>query len=256
MARRFFDIKTLLRDIALNLLSTVVAGAAAFAATGNVWIVIPICILLFLIVIIYLLTVKYKRFISLLRAGVGFYEVFDLSENPKIWEEVRESFCYLGVSANSILEHFRGWISSDQRLDRYRFLLMDPESPALFRQIAFEKGVDLSVDLDSIDPNVARFIAAEQSAVKEAITSSIKILKAIMEKPSLVGKLEIRLHDEFIPWWMYVMDDKKILLGVLEKGKRGQVSPVMVLSRCEDMASPYEAMKNTWEKMWSEAREV
>ncbi len=205
--------------------------------------------------IAYLLLYRYKRLFKFMKAvRPGYYFSFDLSENAKVFSKANDSLCYMGISANSILEIFRNWISENRHINDYKFLLMDPESEELKRQIAFQNGVSLDTKLSSIDSRLLKVIEDETEAEKKSIRSSIEMLKTL--QPFKEGKIKIRLHKKFIPWWMYVLDDKVVYLGILKKGKRGQGSPVMTISKVSDFPSPFDLFKNTWDSMWSNATEV
>jgi hypothetical protein len=65
--------------------------------------------------------------------------------------------------------------------------------------------------------------------------------------------LEIRLYRDFVPWWIYIIDEKKAYVGILEKGKNGLNAQVFVMTKVEGFASPFEAFKNMWDKMWADA---
>ena len=41
--------------------------------------------------------------------------------------------------------------------------------------------------------------------------------------------------------------------GILEKGKRGQDSPAVVIFKNPDYPSPFDPFKNTWDRMWADA---
>lgn len=255
MTKNFQSIKSLPRDIIINLVvSLLVSGLLSSIP----WILagkIRFSIVLFGVLIIsmpYLLFTKHKRLFKLIKAGMdGYYYSFDLSENRKVFHETQNTFCYLGISSNSILEDFRKWADENHSLDKYLFLLTDPDSSALKRQIAYEKGVSLDADLSSLNAQLSQAIEHEVETEKKRIRSAIEVLKNL---PSFNnGKLSIRLHKEFIPWWMYIIDDKKIYLGILEKGKRGQDSPAMVISKNPDYPSPFDPFKNTWDRMWADA---
>ena len=258
MAKNFQSIKSLPRDIIINLVVSLL-GSALISSIP--WILagkIRLSILLFGVLIIsipYLLFTKYKRLFKLIKAGMdGYYYSFDLSENRKVFRETQNTFCYLGISSNSILEDFRKWTGENHLINKYLFLLTDPESSALKRQIAYEKGVGLETDLSSLSTQLSQIIENDVKTERERISSAIDVLKNLI--PYKEGKLVIRLHNEFIPWWMYIIDDKKIYLGILEKGKRGQDSPAMVISKNPDYPSPFDPFKNTWDRMWADAKEV
>ena len=255
MAKNFQSIKSLPRDIIINLVVSLLVSALISSIP---WILagkIRLSILFFGLLIIsipYLLFTKYKRLFKLIKAGMdGYYYSFDLSENRKVFHETQNTFCYLGISSNSILEDFRKWTGETHSIKKYLFLLTNSESPALKRQIAYEKGISLDTDLSSLNAQLSQTIEHEVETEKERIHSAIEVLKNL--PPFKNGKLSIRLHKEFIPWWMYIIDDKKIYLGILEKGKRGQDSPAMVISKNPDYPSPFDPFKNTWDRMWADA---
>lgn len=258
MTKNFQSIKGLPRDIIINLVASlfgsVLLSSIPWILAGK----IRFSILLFGVLIIsipYLLFTKYKRLFKLIKAGMdGYYYSFDLSENRKVFRETQNTFCYLGISSNSILEDFRKWVGESHSVNKYLFLLTDPGSPALKRQIAYEKGVSLDTDLSSLNTQLSQAIEHEVETEKKRIYSAIEVLKNLL--PFKNGKLWIRLHKEFIPWWMYLLDDKKIYLGILEKGKRGQNSPAMVISQKPDYPSPFDPFKNTWDRMWADATDV
>lgn len=248
------SIKNFLKDFLINLLSGVAGGVFITVLSGRPWVGILLFAFILIASLLYLRFRKYKRLFKLIKAGAtGYYYSFDLGENPKVFNNVKDSFCYLGISTNSILEYFRKWVTATPE-KTCLFLLMDPQSPAIKRQVAFEKGVSLDTELSSLNAQLSQMIEDEVEAEKKRILSAIEVLKNL---PSFKdGKLRIRLHSEFIPWWMYLIDDKKIYLGILEKGKRGQDSPVMMMSKHHDFPSLFDPFKNTWDKLWADATEV
>ena len=259
MAKHFQSVNNLLREFTINLFAGFFVAAIPSILGGNpLWsiVVFGLCLIAS---ILYLLFSKYKRLFKLTKAcDPGYYYSFDLAENSKVYSEVKDSFCYLGISANSILELFRKWVSENPPVNNYFFLLMNSESAKLKQQIAFEKGVSLDTRLDahwsSLNPQLSQMIEDQLEAEKERIQGAIKVLKNLSIYKE--GKLKIRLYGEFIPWWMYLIDDKKIYLGILEKGRRGQESPVLIMTKHPDFPSPCDPFKNTWDRMWADAKKV
>ena len=246
-----------IKDFAKDLTITAVTGplCAMFAwiVSFEYWWAVPVPI--FAVVIAFFYFKKYRRLFKLIKAGIaGYYFSFDISENFGVFNEVRDCFCYMGISSNSILELFRKWANENPSVTT-RFLLMDPDSPELIRQIAFEKGVGLDEDLSLLSAQLRQNILSEVEAEKERIHSAIKVLKTL-EPYKATGKLRIRLHKEFIPWWMYVINNKKAYIGILEKGMRGQESPVMILSRQKQFVGPFDLFQNCWDRMWSEYKDA
>ena len=182
MAKHFQSVNNLFRDFTINLFAGFFVAAIPSILGGNPWWSILVFVLLFIASILYLLFSKYKRLFKLMKAcNPGYYYSFDLAENSKVYSEVKDSFCYLGISANSILELFRKWISENPPVNNYFFLLMNPESAKLKQQIAFEKGVGLDTRLDahwsSSNTQLSQTIEDQLEAEKERIQGAIKVLK-------------------------------------------------------------------------------
>jgi hypothetical protein len=45
----------------------------------------------------------------------------------------------------------------------------------------------------------------------------------------------------------------KAYIGILEKGKRGSESPVLVMEKNDQYVSPFDAFSNHWERLWQNA---
>ena len=52
------------------------------------------------------------------------------------------------------------------------------------------------------------------------------------------------------------MDERKAYIGILERGKRGSESPVMVMKKNDTYTSPFDAFKNNFERLWEKAGRV
>lgn len=179
------------------------------AITNFFSIVVPISIVALPAYFVYLVFFKYKRLIKVIRAGVsGYYYSFPLSENEVVWKDVKKEFRYLGISGNSFLEPFREWVKNNDPEIKYYFLLMSPDAKALTVQTAYERGINLEEDITTFAPDVLNEIKADVEATQERITSAVNVLKnlSIYKK----GRLEICFYDEFVTWWMYVFDGRKI----------------------------------------------
>ena len=225
------------------------------AITSFFSIVVPISIVALPAYFVYLVFFKYKRLIKVIRAGVtGYYYSFPLSENEVVWRDVKKEFRYLGISSNSFLEPFREWVKTNNPDIRYYFLLMSPDAKALTIQIAYERGINLEEDITTFAPDILNQLKAEVEATKERITSAVNTLKTLPKFKN--GRLEIRFYDEFVPWWMYIFDGRKIYLGILPKGERGLNSPVIIMNKNDRFLSPFDAFKNTFDRMWKDAVKV
>ncbi len=258
----FSQISTFIRLFFFEFLVGLAVGIA-FGIFGlisqRLWLLFIILIILLTGYLAYaLLSNKYSRLFKLLKAGpTGYFYSFDSKKDCRIFikgGEVTDSFFYLGVSGDSIIELFRKWITEERTVSTYKFLFMNPDSPNLLWQIAFEKGISLGTNLASISSELKETLDRETAAARQSIKSSIDLLKTL--PPYEAGNLNIRIYDPFVPYWMYTVDEKTIYIGILEKGKRGQDSPVLIITRRNHYASLFDTFKTSWDKLWADATEV
>ncbi len=252
MAENFQSYKAFFREFVISLFSCIAFGFITGEISGNVWLGFIIFIIL-IAGLSFVIFKKYDRIFKLIKSGAsGYYYSYNQEKDSAgVYKDAGNSFYYLGVSGGSILEHFSNWSKQHSHINDYKFLLMNPEGRMLKKQVAFEQGVGLDTDIDSLETNLVKTIEEKTLAEKTRIQSSIKILKTLPAYKE--GKLHIRLCDQFIPWWIYLFDEEKIYIGILEKGKRGYDSPLMVLKKIQGFSSPFTLFKNSWENMWAEA---
>jgi hypothetical protein len=231
----------LLIGIATSFIVGALMGALTFAWMAILGALIVLCLCL---VVIY---TKNKRLIKLLLSGWfgGCYYTFPTEENPRLWAKAEHSIKYLGISSATIIDKFRDWAESLPQSSTLEseFLLMSPEAKALPEQEAYRLGRSTE---DSE-------VAMQVSITKQRIHTSIQALKAldIYRK----GRLKIRLYDEVVPWWIYIIDDKKAFIGVLEKGKSSLDAPVLILNKHPRFSSIFDAYHKNWGRMWGHAGE-
>ncbi len=251
MTDHFLSPKMFLRDLLVNILSGLAGGALVGIFSGKLWLGILFFCIILSVLFFFWLWKKHERIIKLIITGTaGYYYSFDLDENPKVWKEAKRSFCYLGISSDSILERFRQWIETNP-VSSYRILLMKPASKSLKRQEAFQKGHDLDVKLEELPKEARKTLDEAVEATTQRINSAIAILKN--SSPYKDGRMKIKVYDEFTPWWVYLIDEHKAYVGILEKGKRGSDSPVVIIEKNKKYTSPFDAFKNNWERIWQNA---
>ncbi len=254
MSEHFLSPKLFFRDLLVNFISGLAGGAVVGIFSGKLWLGLLSFLLIVIVIFSFWLWTKYKRMIRLILSGnAGYYYSFDLEENPKVWQETKKSFCYLGISFDSVMEHFRSWIEKNP-ISEYRILLMKPDSSALKKQEAFQKGHDLNAVLENLPLEAREAIDSAAEATSQRIRGSLSILKNTI--PYKEGRMKIKVYDEYSPWWVYVIDDRKAYVGILEKGKRGIESPVVIMSKNDEYASPFDAFRNNWERIWQSAEDA
>jgi hypothetical protein len=68
--------------------------------------------------------------------------------------------------------------------------------------------------------------------------------------------MHIRIYDEFVPWWMYFLDEEKLFLGVFPKGESGLEAPVLVMERNRKYPSIFDPFMKIFERLWDEAKDA
>lgn len=254
MSDRLLSTQKLVRDLGLSILGSVIPSAFTGIHYNSFWFGLAAFAIIIFTVFFLWLWKKYKRLIKLIFSGcAGYYYSFDIEENPKVWADAKKSFCYLGISADSILELLRRWIEKNP-LSIYKILLMKPHSPSLRRQEAFQMGYEINVEFEELSPEARKAIDIAADATSKRIEGAISILKTT--KPYMLGHMQIKLYEEFSPWWMYLIDDHISYIGVLEKGKRGSGSPVVVMKKIDQYSSPFDTFMNHWERLWQSAKKI
>lgn len=237
MKIKFLTLFNFIRDIIINLLAAIAAGG--YISSYNLWWGIFVVIFIVVMGTLYLVFKKYERLIKVIWSGVhGYYYSFPPEENPSIWRN-HNTIKYLGISAFTILPYFKALLS-DSNIT-FDFLLMSPDAKAIKKQLSYEKGIN--------DPSL---IADDEiEAMRSRIQACIQEIKSYKNR-----NISIKIYDEFVPWWMYVLDDKEIYLGLLPKGQSGIYSPLMMMKKLENYTTLFDSFYNTWNRMWEDAVSV
>ncbi len=233
----------LIWQIVVSLITAVILSIYAKSILGGI--IICALILIPYPIIAYFFK-KYKKLSELKKSGIiGYCEKFDSKTDCDIFNKeslVKETFCYFGASTNTILELLKEWTAYNPTISVFKFLLINPESKELKKQIAFERNIPESMVADEV---------IETEIIR--IESAIKVLKDL--RPYKESKMEIRLYSNFVPCWFYLIDERTIYLGIMEKGKRSNQS-VIITEKLNDNSTLFDVYKNTWDCIWSDATPV
>jgi len=207
-----------------------------------------------LLVIAIMLT-QIKHRLQIVRSGMqGYYKTLSLDEGFAYWKETETSFGYLGITGASISEYIRGFLHREKDHDmNYRFLLMDPNGEAIKRQVAYKKGYDFK----AISPEQKTAIDQEIEIEKKRFDLTLQELKSADQYPK---RLKIRIFNEFLPWWMYLIDEKKIIVGFMKNGqfllRDEQAAAVLTSHKNPQICNLYTSFRMNFERIWESAREA
>ncbi|MDI6798353.1 MAG: hypothetical protein QMD09_15500, partial [Desulfatibacillaceae bacterium] len=185
-----------------------------------------ILVALLSVALVYLtLTLLYFRRLNKLRASgvISLKEGISPDNGPSIWRKAQNDLMYLGVTAHSIHRQLIDFIQKDSNASRrYRLLLINPNSEAFRRFVGYsEKG------------NPAAFAGPEGINAKEVKSTASEMLAAVDRIMGLVQErgeqlsISIRFYDEFVPYWLYRVDNAKCFVGALKKSDSNKMGALV-----------------------------
>lgn len=244
---------TLIRDLGINVAAGFVASLVSGLAIGKGWVVnvVTFVVIFFAGFFIWILR-KYRPILKMITSGfAGYFPEFGSEENTEIRRTMRASFYYLGISCDSIMENLRQMFLEHPNAD-YRLLMMSPNSDAVIRQVAFEKGYGFEQKIKDLC-----MIATVKEAVNATnlrISSAVALLQNTQAFKD--QHLQIKYYNEFTPWWMYCVDGENIYVGILEKGARSSESAAILMKKNDKAITTFDAFQNHWQRLWEEATAV
>jgi hypothetical protein len=236
-------------------LAAAILGAVIVTATVDVAHISPYWLLLLLPPIGLVVGYRMARLrLRVFRSGVVAYsDCFAFSSGPGYWVETAEELLYWGITGASIVEPLRSFLhdeSGDSR--RYRFLLMSTSGNAIREQIAFKKGFPIF----GRSPAEDQSIDAEITVENQRLQATIAVLKATRAYRASPSRLEIRLYDEFLPWWMYVLDRKRLVVGILRSRQEVGEQAAAIVAKNDNQVTLFESFYENAERVWRAARPV
>lgn len=190
-----------------------------------------------------------RRFKVFHSGAQGYYYSFPPEDNKKAWEEVEHKFCYLGISTNTFNNELLDFMNSEKgKSIDYEFLLMNPGKPEFIeKQEAYKYGYK---DITSADEVERMKIRQQVEITIKNITNSVEKIKNtdVFNKRNV----EIRYFEEFLPWWIYIFDDNKVYVGLLEFGKDGRKCPLVVLEKKDKYFTLFDAFLTNWKRLWGD----
>ncbi len=232
-----------------------IIGAAIVALLVDVYHFSPYWLLLLVPILIFLATfTSFKRKWRIFQSGIiSFHKTMSVYQSIQHWKEAKDSFTYLGVTGSSIREELKQLLNNEQGSSRnYRFLLLDAKGDSIAEQIAFKR----KFGLDCLSEEEKQVIEKERTLITSELTATIKFLKSTPAYNDNPSRLEIRLFDEFTSWWVYMIDKKKMFLGLLKRGQEGGEQSVAVLQKHPDKVNLFTSFEENFERIWRSAKEV
>lgn len=230
-------------------LTAVLAWVYHFLATS--WL-----LMLYLLCLVFLISLaadylRLKRRISRISAsGVrDYYSRYEATFSHGFWDKTRSTYRYLGITGSTFLSELKHWMNTSAHNLQYEFLLLDPES-AFLSQVERER-LRLSADDDSLQARTA--VEKQVTAKRSQIHATVSILESTI--PAQNHRVRIKFYDAYPAYWMEILDDRRILMGILSPLRHGPESPLLVLEPKSDY-SFYHSMLDQWHRLWSNSKDL
>ena len=206
------------------------------------------------VLILAILYASLKHRVWVMGSGVvAYYRTFPVSEGPHYWTSAQKEFVYWGVTAGSILEELRSTLSREVDTGRhYRLLLLSADGRGMREQVAFKKGYDFL----SMSQAEREAVEEECKVEQQRLLATITVVKSLPPYAIVPRRLEIRVFDEFLPSWMYMIDQQTVLLGILQFGQQVGDQPTAVLKRHPSHHNLFTTMHENLERVWRGAKPV
>jgi hypothetical protein len=240
------------RTVILELVAGAI-GTAIVALLVDKFRISPFWLLAFVIALLgafYSSTLRLR--IQVFRSGLtAFYMPFPAADGPPFWRRTADEFVYWGVTGATISALLRNLLADEMGSRRkYRVLLMAAKGSALREQVAFMKGLHL----DKAGAVQLREIDKECAVARTRLKATLAILKN--SAACREGRMEIRLFDEFLPWWIYILDGSSMVVGVLKFGQESGEQAAAVVKRSPTRSTLFDAFNGNFDRVWRTGHRV
>lgn len=226
-----------------------ILGAAIVASLVDVARLSPYWLVLLVpLIVLWVVYGAARQRLQVFRSGLRAYHTeFPIHLGKEYWKSAQTQLCYWGVTGASIQEELRTYLLSEEsRSVRYRFLLMSPGGKAIREQIAFKRGFPVVGRSTEQETSIDAEVAVE----KQRFAATVAVLKGSLASKESPSRVDIREFDEFLPWWLYVIDGATLVVGVLREGRETTDEPAAVLVRNHHHATLFDCFAENFERVW------
>ena len=160
--------------------------------------------------------------------------IFRPDDNKEVWTEVRDSYCYFGMSGGTMQVPFRVFTNHHQfpRGATLRMLLAMPFSDAVRDSKELESGHAVS------DEEIATFsLRIEEVA---------RFYAGCITNPSI----EVRFYNEYHGYWGHIVNGDEAIVGHYLNGKDGLETLVLHLKRGSHGNELFQFYKEEFDRIW------
>ena len=161
-------------------------------------------------------------------------------DNRKVWDNVRESYCYFGISGGTMQIPFQAWVNRNRfpKAASIRVLLAMPFSKSIRESKELEKGCPVSEE---------EFVRASQHV--EAMAHFYSGFQG-------VPIFEVRFYDEYHGYWCHLLNGEEAIIGHYLNGKDGLESLALHLKQTAKGNELFQFYREEFERIWKKAMPV
>ena len=112
------------------------------------------------------------------------------------------------------------------------------------------EGERLGLAADDRSQTTKEAIQNQVRAKQSQFQATVQTLRSTI--PAQNHHVRIKVYDAYPAYWMEVLDDQKILMGILSPLRPGPQSPLLVLEPRGDY-SFYHSMWDQWQRLWQKS---
>lgn len=161
-------------------------------------------------------------------------------DNRHVWENIRDSYSYFGISGGTMQIPFQAWVNRNQfpRAAKLRMLLAMPYSETIRESKELEKGCPVSDE--------------EYSRTSAHVEAMARFYSEIQGPP----KIEVRFYAEYHGYWCHLLNNDEVIIGHYLNGKDGLDSLALHLKQKTGGNELYQFYKEEFERIWRKAMPV
>jgi hypothetical protein len=185
----------------------------------------------------------------LMQSGIqDYYEEYQATFSRGFWYTAADTYRYLGITGSTFLSQLKNWMNTTGKDLTYEFLLLNRDSSYYQQYEAahlFPEVVKLSVEQQSA-------VDQHAEAKRQAFDYTVAALKSTI--PAQNHRVTVKTYDVYPSYWIEILDNHTILMGLLSPSRPGPQSPLVVLSPKGDY-SLYNAVYDQWDRLWKNGRD-
>jgi hypothetical protein len=182
----------------------------------------------------------------LMESGIqDYYPEYQATFSCRYWETTSATYRYLGITGSTFLSQLKTWMNTGGKDLSYEFLLLDKNSKYYQR---FE-AARLFPGVATLSPEQEAAVNQHTETKRQAFDCTVATLHSTI--PAQNHRVRIKTYDSYPSYWIEILDNHTILMGLLSSRRPGAQSPLVVLVPKGDF-SLYHSVHDQWDRLWQQ----